>query len=205
SLAALFCFSFAGSAALAQSHLTAHLTGSQERPAVATAAQGTAVFALTGDDLHYFVTVEGLSGPITGAHIHSGKRGVNGGVVHDILPSFLGNRTTAHGTWENLSTGQISELLAGNYYINVHTAANPGGEIRGQIDIAGGTHFTANLTGSQENPPTGAAGLGTASLTLTEEGLEYKITVNGLTGGITGAHIHSGEIGVNGGVVHDLG
>lgn len=205
SLAASLCMSLAGSAAFAQAHLTAHLTGAQERPAVATAAQGTAVFALNGDDLQYFVTVEGLSGAITGAHIHNGKRGVNGGVVHDIMSSFLGNRTTAHGTWNNLTAAQITDLLAGNYYVNVHTAANPGGEIRGQIDIAGGTHLTANLNGAQENPGTGAAGLGTASLTLTEEGLEYKITVNALTGGITAAHIHGGEIGVNGGVVFDLG
>lgn len=206
SLTAIFCLVLSGTAAFAQSHLTAHLTGAQERPAVASAAQGTAVFTLTGDDLHYFVTVEGLTGPITGSHIHTGKRGVNGGVAHDIAADFLGGGiTSAHGTWENLTTAQITDLLAGNLYINIHTAANPGGEIRGQIDVGGGTHLTANLNAAQENPGTGAAALGTASLTLTEEGLEYKITVNALTGGITAAHIHGAEIGVNGGVVFDLG
>ncbi|MCA9726968.1 MAG: CHRD domain-containing protein [Candidatus Eisenbacteria bacterium] len=203
-IASLLLLLSAGTAAFGQAHLNATMTGDQERPAVVTAAHGSAVFALIGDELHFYLTAEGLTGPITAAHIHSGKRGVNGGVIHNIFDDFKGGNT-AHGTWSGLTAAQITDLIAGNYYVNVHTAANPGGEIRGQIDIAGGTHFTANLNAAQENPGTGAAGLGTGSFTLTPEGLEYKITVNALTGGISAAHFHTGDIGVNGGVAFDIG
>src|ERR1044072_810484 len=47
----------------------------------------------------------------------------------------------------------ITELLKGNLYVNVHTAANPGGEMRGQVLLASGADFEARLTGTQENPP----------------------------------------------------
>jgi hypothetical protein len=60
-------------------------------------------------------------------------------------------------------------------------------------------HFTANLQGPQVNPPLAVPGTGTGSFTLTEEGLQYKITLNGLVGGpIIGADLHLGAIGVNG-------
>ena len=195
--------------AFGQAHFSAHLSGSQENPPVAGGGSGTASLTLTDKGLQYFITVQGLSGPITGAHIHSGERGTNGGVIFNLGADFFGGNPgstqSAHGFWTGPTTAQIADLLNGDLYINIHTAANPGGEIRGQIDLTGGTHFTANLNGNQENPPLGVPGLGTGSFTLTEEGLEYQITVNGLTGGITAAHFHRADIGVNGGVVHDIG
>lgn len=206
---AAVCLLALPSLTFAQAHFSAHLSGTQENPPVAGGGSGTASLTLTEKGLQYFITVQGLSGAITAAHIHSGARGVNGGVLFNLGPSFFtgnpGSTQTAHGIWAGLSSAQIASLLNGDLYINVHTAANPGGEIRGQIDLSGGTHFRANLTDDQENPATGAAGLGTGSFTLTEEGLEYQITVNGLTGGITAAHLHRADIGVNGGVVFDIG
>src|SRR4051812_14066040 len=62
---------------------TAHLTGAQETPAVQTEAEGVASFILNAshDTMCVLVTVRGLSGPITAAHIHQGDTGVAGPVV----------------------------------------------------------------------------------------------------------------------------
>jgi hypothetical protein len=141
----------------------------------------------------------------TAAHFHNGAIGVNGGVVRTITNDFAGN--TASGIWtssdtEPLTPGLIADLLAGNLYINVHTAANPGGEIRGQVNLSAGTGFSSNLDGNQEVPPVTTNATGTASLTLTGAGLEFSLTVEGLT--FTAAHFHNAAVGVNGGVVRTI-
>ena len=188
-------------AAEGQAAFTARLSGPQDVPGVVTTAAGTACLMLTSAGVQFFVTVEGLSGPITAIHIHNAPAGVNGPVVRTLTGNLWGN--TAEGLWrstdaEPLTAALIDELLKGNLYVNVHTAANPGGEIRGQIAVSGGVHFTANLDGNQENPPLTVAATGTGAFTLTEEALIYKITVSGLTGAPTAAHIHTAAIGVNG-------
>jgi Cu/Zn superoxide dismutase len=190
--------------AFGQAQFSSKLDGAQENPPVTTDATGTGCFTLSSEGLHFFITVDDLSGPITAAHFHVAKRGENGGVVRTITSDFLGGHT-AEGLWspsdsEPLDAAAIAALLSGKVYVNIHTAMNPGGEIRGQLDVSGGAHFTADLTGAQENPNIASPASGTASLTLTSQGLEYKITVTDLSGPITAAHIHTGTIGVNGGV-----
>jgi len=59
------------------------------------------------------------------------------------------------------------------------------------------THFTATLTGDQENPAVTTSATGTGSLTLTDAGLEFSVTVEGLT--FIAAHFHNEAVGVNGG------
>lgn len=199
------------SATHAQAHFTARLTGNQilPFPGVATAATGTAFLTLTSSGLQFYITVEGLSGPLKSASIERGAPGLAGVVVRDITTEF-GGRNTAAGLWSAgdippLTSSFIDELLRGNLCVVIYTAANPvNGEIRGQIQLSAGVHLTANLQGAQENPGTGAAGTGAGSFTLTEEGLVYKITVNNLTGAIGAAHIHTGPIGVNGGVTFPI-
>ncbi len=110
---------------------TATLTGAQETPAVVTAATGTATFTLNGDQtLTYNVTTSGLSG--TAAHIHSGAAGVSG----SILFPLSGGPSTWSGTTAAFTPAQIALLKRGGLYVNVHTTANPNGEIRGQIGFA---------------------------------------------------------------------
>lgn len=112
----------------------ASLDGAQEVPAVVTAATGTATFTLNPDDtLTYAVTTTGLSGIM--AHIHLGAPGVSG----DILINLTGGPTDWSGTTAPLSVDQLAYLRAGSLYVNVHTAANPLGEIRGQIGFAAPT------------------------------------------------------------------
>ncbi|MBI5475061.1 MAG: CHRD domain-containing protein [Ignavibacteriae bacterium] len=190
--------------------LTANLEGSQENPAVTTSARGSATLSLSsvgGTALSYAVTVNGLSGAITGAHFHAGAVGVNGSVAKNILSDFVGN--TAVGVWRTTGTGALAEstivqLLTGGLYLNVHTAANPGGEIRGQVLVNAGIGLSAAMDSAQQVPPNNSTAKGTASFVLTEYGLVYSITVNGLSGAISGAHFHNAAAGVNGPVVRTL-
>lgn len=106
----------------------ASLYGNKEIPLVHTSMSGTGSFTLTSTGLQYAVTVRNLSGSIIGAHFHLGNAGSNGPVVQAI--SFSNNTST--GTWD-LTNDQRTSLLAGDIYVNIHTAAHPDGEIRGQL------------------------------------------------------------------------
>lgn len=191
-------------------YMSATLEGAQEVPGVTTTAKGTAALSLSsvgGAGIAYSITVNGLSGPITGAHFHRGALGTNGPVAHDITSRFVNN--TATGVWRTTGGGALNDsdivrILTGGFYLNIHTAANPGGEIRGQINVSGGIAMRAALDSAAEVPPTTSRAKGTASLVLTEYGLVYSITVAGLTGPITAAHFHNGAAGTNGPVVKTL-
>ena len=131
---------------------TAAMTGDQEVPALTTSASGTAALTWDSGGLHYRITVNGLSGAITGAHFHNAPAGQNGGVVHNITGSFNGN--SASGVWADPGAALLSELLAGNLYLNVHTADNPGGELRGQVTMTSGVGFWATYGwGTAESAP----------------------------------------------------
>ncbi|MCA9730401.1 MAG: CHRD domain-containing protein, partial [Candidatus Eisenbacteria bacterium] len=175
-----------------------------ENPAVASTGTGTGFFELTDAGLAFEVTVEGLE--FTAAHFHNNAIGVNGGVVRDIGGDFDGN--TASGVWASsdaqpFTDELLKELLAGNLYVNVHTGTNPGGEIRGQVLPSSGTGFTARLSGNQENPAVATDARGTGSFLLTDYGLAFNVTVEGLD--FTAAHFHNNATGANGGVVRDIG
>ena len=109
--------------------------GDQEVPAITTDGTGTAVVTFDGTNVSYRLTVTGMTEPLSAAHFHNGAAGVAGSVVRGITDDFTGN--TAVGTWKPddsspLTAELIQELLAGNLYLNVHSAASPSGEIRGQ-------------------------------------------------------------------------
>jgi hypothetical protein len=108
---------------------SASLDGAQEVPPVETEATGGAKLRLEGRDrnvLHYEVKTQGLSGPVTGAHIHAAAVGVDGDVLIPL------DHETLRGKVE-VTAEQIAALESGDTYVNVHTEANPDGEIRGQI------------------------------------------------------------------------
>ena len=108
------------------------LTGAQEVPAVATGGTGTAdtTFDKSTNVLTWTVTYSGLSGPVTAGHIHGpAAPGANAGVV---IP-FTGDLSSPIRGKATLTAAQVADLTAGRYYVNLHTAKNPGGEIRGQL------------------------------------------------------------------------
>jgi hypothetical protein len=135
---------------------SAHLTGDQEVPAVTTEAVGQAIFQLSkdGTELSYKLIVDGIEN-VRMAHIHVAPTGANGSVVMWLYPQsppavlipgpFEGILAQGTRTSVNLvgpMLGQdlsdlIDLMIAGQTYVNVHTAQYPGGEIRGQIRLNG--------------------------------------------------------------------
>lgn len=184
------------------------LSGANVTVPVTTDGVGTGTFTLNEEGLHYQITVTGLSGPITNAHFHNAAAGSNGGVVRGISETFVGG--TSSGVWSSddsspLSDAMIEELLAGRIYVNIHTGANPGGEIRGQVTLPSGTGFSAPMDAGQETATVLSDGSGTATFAFDPfAGLSFWITVDGLTGPITAAHIHRAPAGENGSPVRTL-
>ncbi|RSK24737.1 CHRD domain-containing protein [Hymenobacter metallilatus] len=210
----LVCLLWMWSSAVYADHLRPHLLlgaslgGDQEVPAVTTTARGAVSFTLNAgkDTLFISGSFSGLSGPVTMAHVHNGFRGVAGPVVTDLMPFVRGNRIQGFLTGANLDRAKLDRYLRGGYYINVHTAANPGGEIRGQIELEKDEEFVAALSGTQEVPPvtTNGTGIGTFNLSQNQGRLAFRVVVSGLSGPITMAHFHQGATGVAGPVVLDL-
>jgi hypothetical protein len=108
------------------------LDGKSEVPANTSAGTGTADvnYDAATKKLTWTLTYSGLTGPATAAHFHGpAEAGKNAGVK---VPITNATSSPSEGS-ATLTDEQAADLLAGKYYINVHTAANPGGEIRGQI------------------------------------------------------------------------
>jgi CHRD domain len=105
------------------------LSGSEEVPPVYTSARGSGSFTIANDGaVKGSVSTTGISG--TAAHIHQGAKGQNGGVI---VPLTKSGDTYTAPDGAKLSEAQMSAFKAGNLYVNVHSAANKGGEIRGQL------------------------------------------------------------------------
>jgi len=182
------------------------LNGDQEIPPVTTGAIGIGGVSVVPalDSLVYFVQVRGLSGPATAAHIHKGAAGQAGGVVFGLTAVPL--TTGLYTAVVPLDSARISDLVKGEWYFNVHTAANPNGEIRGQIQTNLRKSYAFELCGTQEVPPNSSIAYGAGMVSIDQGNLtaRYKLSVNGLSGPATAAHIHNGTAGANGGVLFGL-
>ena len=111
-------------------NLKAAMNAGTEVPANSSTGTGTltATYDTASKKLSWKGSYSGLTGPATAAHFHTGEPGKNGGVALAITPNaspFEGSAT--------LTDAQAADLLAGKWYVNVHTEANKGGEIRGQV------------------------------------------------------------------------
>jgi CHRD domain len=130
-----------------------HLTGAEEVAPVETNAQGQANFRLSADgtELSYRLMASNIENVLM-AHIHLAPAGENGGIVVWLYPDAPPPALIPGRHGGILATGVITEddlvgalvdatladlvaaIEAGDTYVNVHTTANPGGEIRGQLD-----------------------------------------------------------------------
>jgi CHRD domain-containing protein len=121
---------FAGTASAEKFKAT--LDAKSEVPTNTSAGTGTADmdYDAASKKLSWTVTYSGLSGPATAAHFHGpAEAGKNAGVAVAI-PNATSSPVKGEAT---LTDAQAADLISGKYYINIHTAANPGGEIRGQV------------------------------------------------------------------------
>ena len=112
-------------------HLSTALNGASQVPPIRTKATGQleADFDAASRTLRYSATYSGLSGPAVAAHFHGpAAAGANAPPVVPITDLSSPIKGSAV-----LTADQAMDLLDGKWYFNVHTAANPGGEIRGQL------------------------------------------------------------------------
>ncbi|HEX7890033.1 MAG TPA: CHRD domain-containing protein [Ramlibacter sp.] len=110
----------------------AQLTGAQEVPAVASAASGQVEveFVPSTAMVRWRISHAGLSGPVTGAHIHGpAGPGQNAPVV---IPFGSLGANPLRGE-ARITPEQLGQLNSGQWYVNLHTAGHPNGEIRGQL------------------------------------------------------------------------
>ncbi|MGJ5066831.1 CHRD domain-containing protein [Bradyrhizobium oligotrophicum] len=131
SLLAVACVAAAPIARAETVILKSELKAANEVPPNASTASGAAEasFDTATRTLSWKVTYSGLTGPAMGAHFHGpSEPGKNAGIV---LP-FKSPETPITGS-AVITDAQAADLLAGRWYANVHTQANPGGEIRGQM------------------------------------------------------------------------
>lgn len=106
------------------------LTGDEEVPPVTTAAKGEGTITVGKDKtVTGSVTTSGVEG--TAAHIHLAEAGKNGPPVITLVKAGDNKWTTPSGA--KLTDEQYQSFKAGHLYVNVHSAKNKGGEIRGQL------------------------------------------------------------------------
>ena len=106
------------------------LTGAQEVPAVTTTATATGVVMIAADrSVSGAITTNGINA--TAAHIHEGAAGANGPVIVPMVKD--GDNRFVFPAGSKVTDAQYDAYKAGKLYVNVHSAANPGGELRAQI------------------------------------------------------------------------
>lgn len=191
----------------------AFLSGANEVSPVFTTGSGLVELELNGDQLTITGSFESLSSPLepiaeTGAHIHIGYTGENGGVEITLNPSLSdGDTAGSFDQTETLTSDQIEALQNRQLYVNIHSEQYNSGELRGQILPADKTYFQAYASGGHEVPSNTSTAQGGLSLeydgsdlivTGSFSGLGSDYTEVGETG--SGAHLHTGYAGENGGV-----
>lgn len=179
---------------------------------------GAASFTLSpdGKSLKYEIRVSNTRDILFG-HLHFAPAGRNGPVIVNLIgpKNGLNNGLIVSGEIkdENITGRGLAQLIdefnAGNIYVNLHTAVNRGGELRGQVSVKQpgiGKNFAVQLSGDNEVPSviTKAVGLAKFQFNTTDTNLDFQVNVSGISSDILFSHIHLAEPGFNGGVVATL-
>jgi CHRD domain-containing protein len=192
--------------------LATSLNATQEVPAPTgdvSAGRGTFSATVTKSDtgavVSWQLSFSGLTGAAGAAHIHIAAVGQPGPVA---VPLCGPCASPASGS-ANVDATVLSALETGGAYVNVHTAANAAGEIRGQLAVR--ASVTTALSARQEVPrPKGNAGRARATFTatVTKSGtsgtVAWRLSFSRLTGRAVAAHIHVGQRGKAGPVAVPL-
>jgi hypothetical protein len=180
---------------------TAQMSPAQEVPPPASAASGSGFLSLDPATRKFTarITVSGMA--VTAAHIHEGAPGINGPIIFPLSETAAGSGIWVSAADATLTDAQLATLRSGGLYFNAHSAAFPGGEIRGQIGQLVGF---ARLSAAEEVPATSSTATGTGTLVIDPitRAASGRITVTGMA--TTAAHIHIGAPGVNGPIIVPL-
>ncbi len=178
---------------------SATLSGAQESPPVSTTASGRGAIIANPitNELTGGIVITGLTPSTGGFHIHqapAGEPGGNGPIIFS-LSDAGDSKTFFVPAGTVLTADQYAALVAGELYFNVHTDAQPSGEIRGQLNGRGEViGALASLDGSKPVPPTTSPGLGGGTVILDADtrevivGYATYLNLNNPTSG----HLRSG-------------
>jgi CHRD domain/Secretion system C-terminal sorting domain len=186
---------------------TARLNGANEVPANTAIGKGLITAVVVGNEVTINAVFDSLTGPVTACHFHKGSRTTTGSSITNYVTSVRGNRLYLKTT---LTNAQISDMMEDSIYFNVHTAANTGGEIRGQMVFETDNLFDVFASGAQEVPAVATTATAVGSVVLSRilttgsNKLDYKVVANNLSGAITSAHLHYGDFSVSGRVAYPL-
>jgi hypothetical protein len=142
--------------------------------------------SIEGNVLTYHISFSGLSSAAFAAHVHGPADATQPAGVLFPLVGASGTNGTLSGT-HTLLPAELQAITNGLAYVNIHTANNTGGEIRGQLVPL---QLRATLDGASEVPAVATSATGTASLTMIGNQVSYVVSYSGLAGSATGCHIH---------------
>jgi hypothetical protein len=202
-----FVFVFALSfTSFGATYFTGNLNSAQEVPPNASTATGFGRVTLNDAETQITASFHwtGLSGNASAGHIHGPAAvGVNGPIIFNMAPAAATAGSVIGATFA-VTAQQVADLKAGLWYFNIHTAANSGGEIRGQITVD--SPFIAFMNSGQENPPLNNSASGSGFVSLNPATSQALVTMkwSGLSGNATAGHVHSGRSGTNGPVICNL-
>jgi len=177
------------------------VNSNQEVPTNLSSATGTTniTYEKNSNTLTYTINYSGVTP--TAMHFHKGAVGLPGPVALEVKAPYTSGMT---GTL-TLTDAQETDLLAGLWYLNIHSAAFTGGEIRGQV-VAENFMVISNvvLNSRQEFPqnPSTATGSFNGLFDKTSKKITYSVVINGFTP--TMLHLHTNEVGANGPVTITL-
>ena len=176
-----------------------HLSGDQEVPASNSTARGGCYGALDPATRRFsLVCTHDVTSPVV-AHVHRAPAGAVGPIAFD-----LGDPATPiEATW-NMSAAEVADLLAGNFYVNIHASGRPDGEIRGQIVTRSVDRFTFRANGAQEVPPTDSTATGDCLADLADNASSVFVQCTHDVATISDIHLHDAPPGVDGPVVFDF-
>ena len=118
-----------GSGSVLAEAMNVKLSGDQEVPPVQTSGSGSGTITI-GDDGSVSGSVTAAGFTPTAAHIHEGAAGKNGPVI---VPFTKDGDKFGPAAGAKLTPDQLKAFKAGNLYVNIHSAAHPGGEVRAQL------------------------------------------------------------------------
>ena len=197
----------------------ATINSAQEVPTNSSPAVGSAImiYDVAANTFDLVVSISNFSNTLSASHIHEGLAGANGPVVTNFGGEavYTRNGTTLTATFRGVTHGGAKlTLLQNGAYLNFHTSAFPGGEVRGQL-IAQPKRLVARIDVAQEQAafPANAAALGAsnafgAAVMSYDPGtnrINLRVSLYNFTNTLSASHYHEGGPGVSGPVVTNLG